>query len=89
MALYKDSLGNTYTRVLSGNEKPTHTAKSTKVKTEKKRHNKHRDTSGNTRPTSKYARYRRTRGKPLGPGQPGNKSGKHKVRRDITWLDKT
>lgn len=78
MAHYKDSLGNTYYKLPS--RPPVHKAKSTHVKTEKKRHNKHRDASNVTRPNSKYARYRRTKGKPNGPGQPGNKSGKNKIR---------
>jgi hypothetical protein len=60
--------------------KPPHKAKPTTHKTGKKRHNKHRDSMNNTRPNSKYARYRRTKGKPNGAGQPGNKSGKNKIR---------
>lgn len=59
--------------------KPPHKAKPTKVKTEKNRHNKHRDGQNRTRPTSKYARYRALVGKPNGRGEPGNKSGKNKV----------
>lgn len=31
-------------------------------------------------PNSKYNRYRYRRGRPNGPGQPGNKSGKNKIR---------
>jgi hypothetical protein len=81
MAIFKDSLGNTYPKDpgsgLSHGEQ--HHAKPTTKKTGKKRARKHR-LNGVTKPTSKYHRYRMTRGKPLGPGVQGSKSGKNKVR---------
>ena len=77
MAIYRDSLGNTYTRLPKA--PPVHKAKST-TETSLRRSSKHRMPGGDTRPTSKYARYRRVKGKPNGPGKPGNKSGKNKIR---------
>ena len=54
--------------------KRPHKAKPTTVKTDKKR----RDAGG--RNERKYKKYRNLVGKPNGPGQPGNKSGKNKIR---------
>jgi hypothetical protein len=71
MALYKDSLGNTYTRLPKA--PPVHKAKPTHVHSELR-------ASRSDKPDSKYNRYRRRRGRPNGPGQPGNKSGKNKIR---------
>jgi hypothetical protein len=76
MAIYKDSLGNTYARLPKA--PPVHKAKPT-TETSMRRSSKHRSL-GVTKPTSKYARYRRVKGKPNGPSQPGNKSGKNKIR---------
>ena len=69
MATYKDSLGNSYASLPT--KPPVHTAKSTRHKTSKKRL-KSREV--------KYARYRARVGRPNGPGQPGNKSGKNKIK---------
>lgn len=77
MATYKDSLGNVYTALPKA--PPQHKAKPTK-KRSLVRSAKHRS-NGVTKNSSKYYRYRMVRGKPLGPGVPGNKSGKNKVRR--------
>lgn len=77
MAIYKDSLGNTYTRLPKA--PPIHKAKPT-TETSKRRSSKHRTPGGETKPTSKYYRYRMRRGKPNGPGMPGNKSGANKIR---------
>lgn len=76
MALYKDSLGNAYDRLPKA--PPVHKAKPS-TETSKRRSSKHRTPGGETKPSSKYARYRRTIGRPNGPGQPGNKSGKNKA----------
>lgn len=78
MAHYKDSLGNVYTSLPKA--PPIHKAKPTSEKTEKNRARKNRDSQGNTRPTSKYWKYRMRVGKPLGRGVPGNKAGRHKVK---------
>jgi hypothetical protein len=74
--IYKDSLGNTYTRLPKA--PPVHKAKPS-TETSMRRSSKHRQ-NGVTRAASKYARYRALRGKPNGPGKPGNKSGKNKIR---------
>lgn len=81
MAIWKDSLGNVYRdRPSTGiREGQKHSAKPT-TETSKRRSAKHRTPGGETKPTSKYARYRRAKGKPNGPGKPGNKSGKNKIR---------
>ena len=72
--MYRDSVGNVYSTLPKA--PPVHKAKPSK-ETSKRRSSKHRK-NGVTLPTSKYARYRAVRGKPRGPGVPGNKSGKHK-----------
>ena len=79
MAYHTDSLGNKYTRVLSG-QKPSPGPKKTHSAPVPRKSGKHRTPGGETRVTSKYYRYRKTRGRPNGPGQPGNKSGKNKIR---------
>jgi hypothetical protein len=77
MAIYKDSLGNVYTSLPT--KKPTPGAKKRRNKPLPKRtwdhanYKKARDV--------KYALYRTRRGRPNGPGQPGNKSGKNKIAR--------
>jgi hypothetical protein len=80
MANYYDSLGNVYHRLPKA--PPVHKAKPT-TETSKRRSSKHRQ-NGVTRNTSKYARYRAMRGRPLGPGVPGNKAGKNKVRQKVS-----
>lgn len=52
--------------------KPPHSAKGTTVKTDKNRLSK------GGRNEKRYKRYRIFVGKPNGPGEPGNKSGKNK-----------
>jgi hypothetical protein len=70
MATYKDSLGNTYTELPKA--PPVHKAKSTKNKIGKRAASKAKK--------MKHDRYRSQIGKPNGPGQPGNKSGKNKIK---------
>lgn len=70
MATYKDSVGNTYSRIVHGGP-PTHKAKKTRNKEAKRAVRKNAQ--------AKYERYRRTKGRPNGPGQPGNKSGANKI----------
>jgi hypothetical protein len=76
MAIYKDSVGNVYTSLPKS--PPQHKAK--------KRQNKplpqrtYGDRKRLTARGQKYDRYRKMIGKPNGPGQIGNKSGKNKVR---------
>jgi hypothetical protein len=55
-------------------EKRPHRAKPTTVKTDKPRLKK------GGRNERRYAKYRARRGRPNGPGMPGNKSGKNKIR---------
>lgn len=76
MAIYKDSLGNTYTSLPKA--PPVHKAKPSRERS-MIRSAKHRQ-NGVTRVSSKYHRYRQNVGKPNGPGAPGAKSGKHKIR---------
>jgi hypothetical protein len=55
--------------------KPPHKAKPTTVKTDKPR------LKSGGRNERRYKKYRALVGRPNGPGQPGNKSGKNKTRR--------
>lgn len=58
-----------------------HRAKPTTTKLDKRRHNKHRDSNNNTRPGSKYHRYRWRVGRPLGRGVAGSKAGRNRASR--------
>lgn len=78
-ANYTDSLGNKYWRILSG-AKPTPGPKKTHSAPVPRKSSKHRTPGGETKHSSKYHRYRVKRGRPNGPGMPGAKSGKKKVR---------
>lgn len=71
MAIYKDSVGNTYKSLPKAKENPS--AKGTRTKEAKKRLRK------GGRNETRYAKYRLRVGKPNGPGRPGNKSGKNKI----------
>lgn len=75
MAHYKDSLGNVYKFVdpLGRKRGQKHSAKRTKVSADYQM-------TKSDQVNSKYNRYRMRRGKPNGPGKPGNKSGKNKIR---------
>jgi len=55
-------------------DKRPHKAKPTTTKVDKPR----RRSGG--RNQKRYAKYRARKGRPSGPGQPGNKSGKNKIR---------
>jgi hypothetical protein len=68
---FKDSLGNVYSSLPK--QKPSPGPKPTKIKTAKKR-------LRNPARLAKFERYRTNIGRPNGPGQPGNKSGKNKIR---------
>lgn len=74
MALWKDSLGNTYPEDPgSGLDKgQKHSAKPTRNKLAKRARSQAKQ--------RKHERYRTNVGKPNGPGQPGNKSGVNKIR---------
>lgn len=71
MAIYKDSVGNTYKSLPP--RKPSPGSKKTRNKMAKRAVRKNAQ--------AKYERYRRDVGKPNGPGQPGNKSGHNKITR--------
>lgn len=74
MAIYKDSLGNSYLRLPP--KKPNPSAKST---TETSMRRSGRRKTG--KKVNKHALYRQRVGKPNGPGQPGTKSGRNKIKR--------
>jgi hypothetical protein len=75
MPIYKDSLGNVYTSVPS--RPPVHKAKPT---TETSLRRSSRRKSKSNAKANKHARYRANRGRPNGPGMPGNKSGRNKLK---------
>jgi hypothetical protein len=74
MAIFRDSLGNRYAFVTNG-RKPSGGPKKTKSAFVPVKSSRRKSRKG----TDKYERYRQKRGRPLGPGVPGNKSGKNKV----------
>lgn len=74
MPTYKDSVGNTYQSLPP--KPPFHKAKKRRNKPLPKRTGI--DRKKHTARGQKYERYRIRRGKPNGPGQSGNKSGKNK-----------
>lgn len=75
MAQYRDSLGNTYAQLPRA--KPVPGPKPT-TKTSERRSGRRKNPR--SAKVDKHARYRALIGRPNGPGQPGNKSGKNKIR---------
>jgi hypothetical protein len=75
MAKYHDSLGNVYDRLPANKPQP-----GAKPTTETSMRRSSRRKNPRTAKINKHERYRMNRGKPNGPGRPGNKSGKNKIR---------